>query len=204
MVQLTSEDRARVTRAIAEAERRTSGEIVCVFARSASDYRAIPILWAAVVAFILPWPLLRLTELSPASIHLIQLAAFILLAIFLSVMPWRMALVPTIIMRGRARRAAREQFVTQELYRTAARTGCLIYVADLERYAEVLADEGIAGKVGAEIWRKAIEVLTDALREGRAADGLIAAVGICADVLAAHCPPGMVDRNELPDRLIVL
>ncbi|MCA0423777.1 MAG: hypothetical protein LCH61_10700 [Proteobacteria bacterium] len=204
MVQLTREDRARVAAAIAKAESQTSGEIVCVFARQASDYRAIPVLWAAVLAFALPWPLLRLTSLDAATIHLVQLATFIVLAVLLSLLPARMALVPRFIRRNRARRAARDQFVTQELYRTANRTGCLIYVANAEHYAEVLADKGIADHVDPAVWRSAIEALTDGLTAGRAADGLVEAVEICGGVLATHCPPASVDRNELPDRLIVL
>ena len=46
--------------------------------------------------------------------------------------------------------------------------------------------------------------LIEAVREGRAGDGMVAAVGAIGDVLAVHCPHADDDKNELPDRLITL
>ena len=204
MALFTPQDQARIAAAIAEAERTTSGEIVCVVARSASDYRTIPVVWAAMAALAFPWPMLRFTSFSPEAIHIIQLGLFLLLALALWLAPWRLALVPGFIMRHRARLAAREQFVTQELYRTAGRTGCLIYVAEAEHYVEVLADEGIAAKVDVDVWKQAVEALTDALKAGQGADGMIRAIAICGAVLQQHCPPVPQDANELPNRLIIL
>lgn len=204
MTLLTPDDQARVSRAIDAAEVGTAGEIVCIVARSASEYRSVPLIWAAIAALALPMPLLRLTTFSAEVVHLLQLAGFMILAAVLWLLPWRFALVPRFVMRHRARLAAREQFVTQGLYRTAARTGCLIYVAEAEHYVEVLADAGIASKVDPEIWRQTVEVLTDALKRGQAGQGLVDAVALCGTVLARHCPPVADDRNELPNRLILL
>src|SRR4029077_19451495 len=47
---ITENDRIAIEAAIREAEKRTCGQIVCVLARSSSDYSAIPIEWAAVLA----------------------------------------------------------------------------------------------------------------------------------------------------------
>ena len=44
----------RVAAAIAAAEAGTSGEIVCVVAARASDYRTVPLVWAAMAGFALP------------------------------------------------------------------------------------------------------------------------------------------------------
>lgn len=204
MALLDKNDEVAVARAIELAEQQTAGEIVCVVARSASEYRAVPIIWAALVALALPWPVLRITSLSAEAVHLIQLATFIVLSLVLFLLPIRHALVPRFVARHRARLAAREQFMTQGLYRTTARTGCLIYVAEAEHYVEVIADEGIAGKVTEEVWKSAVEVLTDALKQGQAAHGLVQAVELCGAVLREHCPPVPQDRNELPNRLILL
>jgi len=54
------------------------------------------------------------------------------------------------------------------------------------------------------VWRQAITVLTDALRDGRTADGFIGAIRLCGSVLAEHVPPHQDDTNELPNRLIML
>ena len=63
MVVLSIDDRRRVSAAIAAAERRTSGEIVCVLARSSAEPAALPIFVAALAALALPWLLVWLTAL---------------------------------------------------------------------------------------------------------------------------------------------
>src|SRR5690242_2829182 len=54
---LNEQDRARMSAAITEVEAKTSGEVFCVLAKDVSRYREVPLLWAAVAAFIVP-PLL--------------------------------------------------------------------------------------------------------------------------------------------------
>ena len=49
----TDSDRTRVTAAIRAAEAGTAGEIVCVIARHSSDYRLVPVAWAAALALFL-------------------------------------------------------------------------------------------------------------------------------------------------------
>jgi putative membrane protein len=59
---LKEADRARIAAAITEVESKTSGEIFCVLTRNVSRYREVPLMWATVVAFVLP-PLLLLSGL---------------------------------------------------------------------------------------------------------------------------------------------
>jgi len=47
---ISDADRERITAAIRAAETNTSGEIFCVIARRASDYRLVPLAWAAALA----------------------------------------------------------------------------------------------------------------------------------------------------------
>ena len=44
---ITESDKARISAAIRKAEAHTDGEIFCVIARHSSDYRLVPIAWAA-------------------------------------------------------------------------------------------------------------------------------------------------------------
>ena len=53
-MKFTADDHARIARAIAGAETRTSGEIFCVLAGQVSSYRDISLGWAAAGALILP------------------------------------------------------------------------------------------------------------------------------------------------------
>jgi putative membrane protein len=40
------------------------------------------------------------------------------------------------------------------------------------------------------------------MREGQTADGFIAAIEQCGAVLAEHFPPGVLNPDELPNRLV--
>ena len=200
---LTQEDRAAIATAIHEAEAHTSGQIVCVLAHCSSDYAHVPILWASVLALIVPWPLIDFTPWSVQRIFLLQIAVFIVAALVFSWMPLRLLLVPRAVRRARAHRAALEQFVVRRVAHTRHRTGVLIFVSLAERYARIIADEGIAEKVQGAKWQAAIDALTGHMRGGRIAPGFIAAIERCGAVLAAHAPPDG-SRNELPDRLYTM
>ncbi|MBS0520643.1 MAG: TPM domain-containing protein [Proteobacteria bacterium] len=201
---LSSEDRARIAAAIHAAEKRTSGEIVCVLAGRSSDATGLPILIAALVALLEPWLLVHFTRLPVAEILLLQAATFVLLLLFLGLAPVRVALVPAATRRALAHRAAMEQFTLRDVSRTKDRTGILIFVSLAERYVRIVADEGIASRVPQAEWQQAVEALVAHMRDGRIADGFVAAIGRCADVLAAHFPPVDGRHDELPDRIYLI
>ena len=54
---ISESDKTRISDAIRAAEARTAGEIFCVIARHSSDYRLVPIVWAAAIALLAPLPL---------------------------------------------------------------------------------------------------------------------------------------------------
>jgi putative membrane protein len=202
-MQITAEDHAAIAAAIRAAEQRTSGQLVCVLAHASSGYATVPILWASVLALALPWPLIYLTPWSVEWIFLAQLVAFIVLGLVFSWMPLRFWLVPRGVQRARAHRAALEQFFLRRVGHTEKRTGVLIFVSLAERYARIVADEGIAAKVPQTEWQGAIDTLTGHMRDGRIAAGFIAAIERCGAVLAQHAPPDG-SPNVLPDRLYVM
>jgi putative membrane protein len=135
-------------------------------------------------------------------IFLVQLVVFIVFALIFSWMPLRLVLVPRVVRRARAHRAALEQFVLRRVAHTKNRTGVLIFVSLAERYARILADDGIAQNVHTADWQAAVDALIGHMREGRIAAGFTAAIERCATVAAAHAPPDG-SANELPDRLYV-
>jgi len=200
---ISDEDRAAIAAAIRTAERNTSGQIVCVLMRSASEYFYVPVLWAALFGLVSPWPLIVLTEWSVQRIFLVQILVFAVALLILSWPPLRVALVPRAVRRARAHRAAVEQFFARGLTRTRERTGVLIFVSLAERYARIIADEGIASKVSNRDWQLAVDALTAHMRDGRIAQALVAAIQQCGAVLADHAPPTGAG-NELPDRIYVM
>jgi putative membrane protein len=201
---ISAEDRERLAHAIRDAEAGTAGEIVVVLAGEASGYRTVPILWALLSALATPWPLIWITTLGPSRIFLVQLAVALILSVVLSLPKRRYALVPGFIKRARAHEAASHEFMARGLTRTRDRTGVLIYVAAAEHYAEILADTGIADRVDQEVWRAAIAELIDAIKAGRAGDGLLAVVHRVGAILAEHAPPHADDADELPNKVILI
>ena len=199
---LSREDQARIAEAIRMSESRTSGEIVCVLAETAAiQATALPVMLAAVTALVLPWLLLATTRLSVQAMLSLQGAAF-LAALALGCMPVvRRLLTPPAVRRALAWRLAAEQFVVRGLARTADRNGILIFVSRAERYARIIADEGIARHVPQAQWQTAVDALVEHMRQDRPADGFIAAIAICSEVLARRFPAREGPSNVLPDRV---
>ena len=203
-MQLSREDRARITEAVRNAEAKTSGEIVCVLARSSSDYAALPALWAALIALSVPWPLIVFTQWPVQHIFVAQRAAFALALFVFSLGDIRVALTPRAVRRAHAHRAAMEQFVIRGVTRTRERTGVLIFVSLAERYARIVADDAVDAKVKHSDWQAAVDALISHVREDRLADGFVAAIDRCGVILAKHFPGESDDQDELPDRLFIV
>jgi putative membrane protein len=201
---LTDADRARIVAAIREAEAQTSGEIYCVTTPASGGYRTVPFAWAALIALIVPLPLIHFTAWPASVIYALQLAAFIAAIALFWPASVRYRLVFPRAKRERAHGEAVRQFLAHGLQHTEKRTGVLIFVSEAERYVEILADAGIAQKVSREVWDEAVKTLTRAIKAGRPADGFVAAIGLCAKVLAEHFPPGAINRDELPNAIVEL
>jgi putative membrane protein len=195
-------DRERIAEAIRAVEAKTSGEIFCVIARHASDYRLVPLAWAAAVALVVPAPLIYFTLWPASVIYLVELVVFIVATLGLSLPAIRFHIVPRRTQHERAHAQAMQQFFAQGLHRTENRTGVLIFAAVAERYAEIVADAGINAKVTPQVWDKAIAALIEGIKQGRASDGFVAAIEQCGAVLAEHFPPGALNRDELPNKLL--
>lgn len=201
---LDQSERARISDAIRAAEAGTSGEIYVVIAGTADDFRWVPILWAAIIALILPWPLHFLTHWSAGTILLIQTIAFVLTAAVASFPAVRHRIVPPSIAGEAARRTAQSLFLAHGLHLTESRTGLLIYVALVDRRVEIVTDAGIDSKVEQSVWDELAQEIAGAARRGNLSDGLIGAVRRAGTLLAQHCPRAADDRNELPDRVVVI
>jgi putative membrane protein len=199
---ISAEDRARISEAIRAAEQTTSGEIVCVLARSSSEYTAAPVLVGALLALVLPWAFVLLTQWSVQRILVVQLIIFVLATSICALTPLGMVLVPRRIKRTRAHRAAMEQFHSRGLGRLESRAGVLIYVSLAERYARIVVDDHLAEKIHASEWRAPVDALTAHMKDGRIADGFVAAIARCGAVLAEHAPGA--HTGKLPDRLYVV
>ncbi len=199
---ISATDKTRIADAIGAAETQTAGEIFCVIARQTSDYRFVPIVWAAALALFLPLPLIYLTPWTAPTIYLAQLALFLLAAVVLAHRKLRFHVVPRRLRHERAHAEALRQFFAHGLDKTERRTGVLIFASEADRYAEIVADAVIDAKVAQAVWDEAITVLVSAIKAGRPADGFVAAIERCAAVLAQHFPPGSLNRDELSNKIV--
>ena len=198
------EQRASIEAAITEAESKTSGEIVVVVATASAGYFAYALMWAALLALLVPWPLIYLTNWPVEHIYLAELCVFLLGAVLMQWEALRFAIVPSSVKRARAHQKAVEQFLAQSLHTTKGRTGVMIYVSFAEHYAEVIADEGIYRKVPQSTWNEVVDTLTAHLARGARVEGFVTAIETCGKILAEHFPPGSMDHDELPNHLIVI
>lgn len=214
-------DRLRISMAIEAAEARTSGEIVVIVSTADERYPATALSVAALAAFALPL-LAVLLGWSPGALFpdwsvavpgaeearsieaFVAVQALIFLLVLTSVYLTSLgrSLTPHGLRRDRVHRAALTQFKARGFEGTAGRTGVLIYVAEPEHIAEVIADTGVYAKVAPEHWGTTIMALIEGIKAGKPADGMVSAIGLAGTVLAAHFPPTADDVNELSDHLI--
>ena len=106
--------------------------------------------------------------------------------------------------RALAHRVAMEQFQFRGLAGKSGRTGVLVFVSLAERYARIIADDGISARVPQSHWQGAIDALVTHMRDGRIADGFVAAIDLCGNELRKHFPRTEASRDELPDRIYLI
>ncbi len=201
---ISTQDRERIASAIRTAEARTTGEIVCVLARTSSDATALPVVVAAVTALALPWLLVALTAMTVHRILLLQTMVFFAALVLLFLPGVRVMLMPRKVRRAIAHRVAMEQFVMRGIARKKDRSGILIFVSLAERYARIIADDGVAARAPQSEWQAAVDALVAHMRDGRIADGYVTAINACGSVLAKHFPRSGTGGDELPDKIFVI
>lgn len=116
--------------------------------------------------------------------------------------PLARALIGKKTLARAARWRAELAFREYGLVNTARGTGVLVFAALFERQVVVLGDQPVVEAFGEGEFRHIVERMVERVREGRAAEGFLEAIGTLGDDLAQHFPfsPG-AERNELPDHL---
>ncbi|HJS46145.1 MAG TPA: hypothetical protein VJ753_07065 [Rhizomicrobium sp.] len=224
---LNDMDRARISAAIAEAENKSSGEIFCVLAKDVSRYREVPLMWAAVAAFVVP-PLLvmaGLHRLALASIftswtdesarameglilralsafELGQAGIFLIVAVIVALPGIRRLMTPGFLKSYRVRQAARRHFVAVGARLSHAEPHILIYASLADRRVELVAHDNIHKAVGEGPWKESVDAVVEGMKAHKAADGFVKAIGICGAALAQHFPPSGAPKNQLPNTLL--
>ncbi|RON87552.1 MULTISPECIES: TPM domain-containing protein [Pseudomonas] len=204
MALLSEYEQRQVAEAIARVEQQTDAELVTVLAARADDYAYIPLLWASLLALIVPGVVHYATGwMSMHLLLLVQWVTFIVLCLVFRIPRITTRLIPRSVRHWRASNLARRQFLEQNLHHTVGSTGMLIFVCEAERYVEILVDEGISKRLDDKTWDAIVQAFTQQVKQGQTLQGFINCIEACGELLKVHVPVTHV-RNELPNRLVVL
>jgi uncharacterized membrane protein len=109
------------------------------------------------------------------------------------------------LLRGMtAHERAVQVFSQLGVWDTEENNGVLIYLLLADHDFEIVADRGLHRLVGADGWEPIARRMEAAFRAGDFQRGIVEGIEAVGEVLARHYPRREGDRNELPDRPIVL
>ena len=99
-------------------------------------------------------------------------------------------------------RAARQEFVRLEMFRTPLRNGVLLYFAPESRAFALASDEAIQFRCGPEFEAAVTAAAVARLKGGNLTEALVEAIRSAGDLLAHQFPRHSLDRNDLPNAVI--
>ncbi|MBQ0815311.1 MAG: TPM domain-containing protein [Marinobacter sp.] len=204
MTLLNKQEQEQVAAAISAVERETDAEVVTVLTAQADNYAYIPLLWAGLIALLVPGIINYFTGWLAADMLLLgQWGVFILLSLVFRIPGINTRLIPRSVRYWRASNLARRQFLEQNLHHTAGATGMLIFVSEAERYVEILVDRGISSQIDNDVWEAIIAAFTEQVKRGETLQGFITCIEACGTHLKTHVPATR-QKDELPNHLVIL
>ncbi len=204
MALLNESEQRQVAAAINAVERETDAELVTVLAARADDYTYIPLLWASLLALLVPGALNYFGGwLSAQELLLVQWLSFAGLSLLLRIPALTSRLIPRAVCHWRAANMARRQFLEHNLHHTTGATGMLIFVSEAEHYVEILVDRGISAHLPDETWQAIVATFTQQVKQGQTLQGFLGCIEACGAQLKQHVP-ATHQRNELPNHLVIL
>ncbi|MGH8175131.1 MAG: TPM domain-containing protein [Steroidobacter sp.] len=100
------------------------------------------------------------------------------------------------------RERALQAFAQMSVWDTEANNGVLIYLLWADHDVEIVADRGFNDRVSAEQWTEVCHRMESLFRQGDTRRAVVEGIRATGALIAQHYPA--TDRNELPDRPVVL
>jgi uncharacterized membrane protein len=101
------------------------------------------------------------------------------------------------------REIALKHFLNLGMHKTKQRTGVLIFILLNDRKFEIIADEGINGKINEQVWDEIENSVRQEFKEGNFLNGVMHCVNLIGAKLNEHFPKEADDTDELPNDVIV-
>lgn len=205
---LKDEDRARLDKLIAEAEKQTAQIVIATVKRSDS-YAEIP--WIAfafgisVAGFIVFLTDLFVFKWISNSLVLISLGITLAVGIFLAFLTIVSPVFARIFLVKNRREVETKQcaeslFLNRELFATKGRRGVLLLISQFERQIVILPDKGLHDNLNKTVLEKIINEMVPVLRKGQLAKAMETGIALLSAELPAGFETGT--ENELSNEII--
>ena len=211
---LSDEAFDRIKDSIKNAESKTSGEIVIAVTAESSDYSFWELFAALIFSLAITIAALPFAKTIRAfyeshswsspewylpAIYGFASFCLILLFFFLFNIPaLDRIVIPNFFKRKETTARAMRAFTECGIYSTREHTGILIFVSFLERQVRIVADEGIAKKIGDDLWNIIADSLAAEIGKKNIEGAFCDAVEKCGELLAQYFP---ANENDNPDEL---
>ncbi len=196
----------RIEQAVAEAEMKTSGEIVPMLVYRSTVSSNSPFL-GALLGLLLALGIKHGIFLVTGAVGqdtLWSVGFLLATALGYAVSHWapiERLMIPKKDQMAETERRAMLAFYEAGLSKTAGGTGILLFVSFFERQAVVLADQGIAQHCPPETFRELVQELIRGARDQRLVEGFEVAIHRCQELLQTHFPAQASNPNELKNYL---
>jgi len=203
-------EKKQVEAAVADAEKKTAGEIVVMIVPASYSYPMAEIIGAAACALPVSIPLsIYIGGLFWIGTRDMWLFMGLFAVLFIgfrflvkSLPPFKRWFISKREVEEEVQEAAVTSFYQNGLYRTRDETGVLLYISVFEQKVWVLADRGINDKVPKDAWTEVVDVITSGIHEKNQAEAICTAVESIGAMLSRHFPIKPDDTNELKNLII--
>ncbi|MFZ2063936.1 MAG: TPM domain-containing protein, partial [Candidatus Binatus sp.] len=127
-------------------------------------------------------------DFSNRTVIAIQLWSLIVLTLVFDWLPIRHQLAPKRVKHAHAWQLAHREFNAHAMANPERQHRILLFVSLGERYVEIIADHETHALAPAGTWNKIVDEFLAAVKAGRVAGGVLAAIAACGAILKEHHP----------------
>ena len=204
MIEITQAERDKVSQAVLEAEKHTTGEIVPMIVAQSDDYSGAR--WRLAVTGALLSGFLAyffLPDHDPVWMLYAQIPGLYIGYALGNVGAILRPFMLEAKIDEEVNQRALQAFYEHNLHLTKDHTAILIMVSLLEHRVEILADAGINSKVSKDTWQAIVSDMIACIKTNDLSGGICVAVRECGDILAKDFPGTHDNPDEVSNKLIV-